>query len=65
MNQKSPVEKVRWPGSTQLAPVPAVLVGCVDGVLRPYNLLTVAWTGHRLQCAADALDFAETGTLLP
>ena len=53
MNQKSPVEKVRWPGSTQLAPVPAVLVGCVDGVLRPYNLLTVAWTG--IVCSAPPM----------
>ncbi|WP_176011636.1 flavin reductase family protein [Victivallis sp. Marseille-Q1083] len=37
--------KVVWPGSTQLAPVPPVLVACAgpDGG-RP-NLLTIAWTG--------------------
>lgn len=38
--------KTLWPGSTQLAPVPAVLVGCGDGSAQcPYNLLTVAWAG--------------------
>jgi len=38
-------KKVVWPGSTQLAPVPAVLVACggSDGI-KP-NLITVAWTG--------------------
>ena len=39
-------EKLSWPGSAQLAPVPAVLVGCGDGSRRnPYNLITVAWCG--------------------
>lgn len=36
--------KVVWPGSTQLAPVPAALVACGGGAWRP-NLITVAWTG--------------------
>ena len=37
--------KVVWPGSTQLAPVPTVLVGCGGTPeVRP-NLITVAWTG--------------------
>ena len=39
-----PPRKVVWPGSTQLAAVPVVLVGC-GGSGRPNNLLTVAWTG--------------------
>ena len=39
-------EKLCWPGSAQLAPVPAVLVGCGDGSRRnPYNLITVGWCG--------------------
>lgn len=38
-------EKTIWPGSTQLAPVPAVLVGCGDGKTFKYNLITVAWAG--------------------
>ena len=38
-------EKTIWPGSTQLAPVPVVLVGCGDGTSFKYNLITVAWTG--------------------
>ncbi len=38
------IEKLIWPGSTQLAPVPPVLVGCGGGQL-PNNLFTVAWTG--------------------
>ena len=38
-------KKVVWPGSTQLAPVPTVLVGCGGSPdVRP-NLITVAWTG--------------------
>lgn len=41
---QSKIEKTVWPGSTQLAPVPPVLVGCGGGAF-PENLLTVAWTG--------------------
>ncbi len=38
--------KLLWPGSTQLAPVPAVLAGCGDGTPEsPFNLITIAWTG--------------------
>ncbi|MBQ7396483.1 MAG: flavin reductase family protein [Lentisphaeria bacterium] len=38
-------EKVVWQGSTQLAPVPVVLVGCGNNTDIPYNLITVAWAG--------------------
>ena len=38
-------EKIIWDGSTQLAPVPVVLVGTGDGRQYPYNLITVAWAG--------------------
>ena len=38
-------EKVSWKGSTQLAPVPAVLIGCGDNSRYRYNLITVAWIG--------------------
>ncbi len=38
-------DKVIWPGSTQLAPVPAVLVGCGNGTDFKNNLITVAWAG--------------------
>ena len=39
-------EKTIWPGSTQLAPVPVVLVGCGNNSKdTPYNLITVAWAG--------------------
>ena len=38
-------QKVVWRGGTQLAPVPAVLVGCGDKVRWKYNLITVAWCG--------------------
>ena len=37
-------KKVVWPGSTQLSPVPAVLVA-MKGGRRGKNVLTVAWTG--------------------
>ena len=37
--------KVIWRGGTQLAPVPAVLVGCGDRKRWKYNLITVAWCG--------------------
>ena len=39
------VEKTIWPGSTQLAPVPVVLVGTGDGHRLPWNIMTVAWAG--------------------
>ena len=39
------MEKIIWPGSTQLAPVPAVLVGCGNDRNLPFNVLTIAWTG--------------------
>ncbi len=38
------MKKVLWSGSTQLAPVPAVLVGCGSSP-DDYNLITVARTG--------------------
>ena len=38
-------EKTVWPGSTQLAPVPVVLVGCGNGETLKNNLITVAWAG--------------------
>ena len=38
------MKKLIWPGSTQLAPVPAVLVGCGTEP-DSYNLITVAWAG--------------------
>ena len=38
-------KKVVWRGGTQLAPVPAVLVGCGDRKRWKYNLITVAWCG--------------------
>jgi len=37
------MKKLIWPGSTQLAPVPVVLVGC--GKEGSYNLITIAWAG--------------------
>ena len=37
--------KTVWPGSTQLAPVPVVLVGSGDGEKYPWNLVTIAWAG--------------------
>ena len=37
--------KAVWRGGTQLAPVPAVLVGCGDMRRWKYNLITVAWCG--------------------
>ncbi|MBO5763448.1 MAG: flavin reductase family protein, partial [Lentisphaeria bacterium] len=37
-------QKVIWPPSTQLTPVPAVLVGC-GSAEADWNLITVAWTG--------------------
>lgn len=39
------MSKLVWPGSTQLAPVPVVLVGCGDNRRYKYNLITVAWAG--------------------
>ena len=38
------MKKLIWPGSTQLAPVPAVLVGCGTEPVS-YNLITIAWAG--------------------
>jgi len=37
------MSKIKWKGSTLLAPVPPVLVTCADG--EKSNVLTVAWTG--------------------
>ena len=45
--------KILWHGSTQLAPLPPVLVGCGDGVRFRWNLITVAWTG--IICSAPPL----------
>ena len=36
-------KKVTWPGATQLAPLPVVLVAVADGIRQ--NVFTVAWTG--------------------
>lgn len=41
----SDVAKTVWRGGSQLAPVPAVLVGCGDRKRWKYNLITVAWCG--------------------
>ncbi len=38
-------EKQIWPGSTQLAPVPVVLIGCGGARNLPPNLITIAWAG--------------------
>ena len=46
-------EKTVWPGSTQLAPVPVVLVGSGNGTDIPYNLITVAWAG--IVCSDPAM----------
>ena len=46
MKEPQMKEKLIWQGSAQLAPVPAVLVGCGDGTRRnPYNLITIGWCG--------------------
>ena len=43
--EKNVIKKVVWPGSTQLAPVPSVLVACGGtGEWKP-NLITIAWAG--------------------
>ncbi|MGN0866893.1 MAG: flavin reductase family protein [Oligosphaeraceae bacterium] len=39
------IPKTIWPGGTQLAPVPAVLVGAGDGRRLPWNVMTAAWAG--------------------
>lgn len=39
------MSKVIWPGSTQLAPVPAVLAGTGNGKDFKNNLITIAWAG--------------------
>ena len=44
--------KLIWPGSTQLAPVPAVLVGTGGGNFAD-NLITVAWVG--IVCSAPPM----------
>ncbi|MCI7643959.1 MAG: flavin reductase family protein [Lentisphaeria bacterium] len=46
-------KKIIWPGSTQLAPVPAVLVGCGNGIEFKFNLITVAWCG--IVCSKPAM----------
>jgi len=44
-SEKKTIKKVVWPGSTQLAPVPAVLAACGgSGNWKP-NLITLAWSG--------------------
>lgn len=39
------IEKIVWPGSTQLGPVPAALVACGGTEKWKPNLITIAWTG--------------------
>ena len=46
------MKKLIWPGSTQLAPVPAVLVG-TGGNNWKNNLITVAWVG--IVCSDPAM----------
>ena len=46
------MKKLIWPGSTQLAPVPAVLVG-TGGEGWKNNLITVAWVG--IVCSDPAM----------
>ena len=46
------MKKLIWPGSTQLAPVPAVLVG-TGGNGFANNLITVAWVG--IVCSDPAM----------
>ena len=46
------MKKLIWPGSTQLAPVPAVLVG-TGGQGWKNNLITVAWVG--IVCSDPAM----------
>ena len=43
--RKKDNRKVAWPGSTQLAPVPATLVACGGSGGWKNNLITIAWTG--------------------
>ncbi len=39
------IQKISWAPSTQLAPVPAVLLGCGNSKGYGANLITVAWCG--------------------
>ncbi len=39
------ISKTIWPGSTQLAPNPAVLIGTGDGKRLPWDIMTAAWAG--------------------
>lgn len=39
------ISKTIWPGSTQLAPNPAVLIGTGDGKRLPWDVMTAAWAG--------------------
>lgn len=39
------IEKTIWPGSTQLAPNPVVLIGTGDGKRHPWDIMTAAWAG--------------------
>lgn len=39
------IKKVIWSGSTQLAPIPAVLIGCGGSMGYKNNLITIAWAG--------------------
>lgn len=59
--------KLIWPGSTQLAPVPAVLVGCGDGRTHRYQPDHGRVDRHRMQRSADdfGLDPARTPLLRP
>ena len=63
-----PVDKTIWPGSTQLAPVPAVLVGTGDGRRLPWNLMTAAWALGVGSCwinrARELFDMPEGKALL-
>lgn len=46
------MKKIIWPGSTQLAPVPAVLVGTGGNGFKN-NLITIAWAG--IVCSDPAM----------
>ncbi len=39
------ISKTIWPGSTQLAPNPAVLIGTGNGKRLPWDIMTAAWAG--------------------
>lgn len=51
--KKMEIKKAVWPGSTQLAPAPAVLVACGGSAEYKPNLITIAWAG--IICSKPAM----------